>query len=101
MLDIYERWVGYWVDHAGAPDKFVHTYVGVIIWLLTALVLRKPLRHWLPLLAVFAAEAGNETIDRITHGSWQWHDTLRDYLATIAIPVVLSLALNLDRRLRK
>ena len=80
------------VARCPAPDKFAHTYAGLTIWLVSAVVLGKPLSSVWPLATVVAAELGNEIMDRFAHGSWMWHDTLTDMAATWFWPMVLSLA---------
>ncbi|MBW4329679.1 hypothetical protein KY084_02165 [Stakelama sp. CBK3Z-3] len=90
----YEQAIIWIVSLCPAPDKFAHTYAGLLLWLIAALVMRKPLRSPWPLLVVFVLEGANEGMDRISHGSWQWHDTLRDMAATWFWPVVLTAALR-------
>jgi hypothetical protein len=94
FLDQYERTIEHLVKLCPQPDKFAHTYAGLTIWLLAAIVLRKPLGSIWPLVVVLAAELGNEYIDFLTYGSWRWHDTLRDMAATWFWPTVLMLAIR-------
>lgn len=86
----YESWIGWIVGHCPAPDKFAHTYAGLIIWVAAALVLRSRRKSLAPLAVVIVAEVANECIDRVAHGSWMWHDTLGDVAATWFWPVVLT-----------
>ncbi|MDE8652252.1 hypothetical protein PYV00_11060 [Novosphingobium sp. H3SJ31-1] len=74
---------------APGKDKFVHLCVGMAIWIEAAIFLGKPLKAWTPLLIVALAEFGNETLDRLTHGSWRWTDTLGDIYATLFWPTLL------------
>ena len=76
------------------PDKIVHTYVGLGIWLGVAVVMRRPLASRLPLIAVIAAESGNELYDYLFRRSWNWHDTQGDMIATWFWPFVLFAALR-------
>jgi hypothetical protein len=45
-------------------------------------------------------ELGNEYIDRLAHGSWAWHDTIGDVIATLFWPFVLSFAMRLRPAIR-
>ncbi|BCA62015.1 hypothetical protein HMP09_1249 [Sphingomonas sp. HMP9] len=75
-------------------DKFAHTYAGLLLWLLTAILLRKPLSSRLPLVSLVVLEVGNEVIDRPAHGVWQWPDTLGDAAATWFWPFVIAASLR-------
>lgn len=55
-------------------DKALHAAAGLLIYWL------------LGILAVFIAAAGKEIIDYRTHGKPDW----LDFLATIAIPVIIE-----------
>ena len=99
LIALYERGVGWIVGHAGGSDKFVHTHAGLAIWLATSAFSRRPLGSALPLLTVAILEAGNETIDRLAHGSWRWSDTLGDIAATLFWPSVMTLCIRLKPRL--
>jgi hypothetical protein len=75
-------------------DKIVHTYVGLAIWLVAGVALRRPLSSVLPLLAVLAAEIGNEVYDVFFRTMWSWQDTKGDLIATWFWPCVLFAALR-------
>jgi hypothetical protein len=53
----------------------------------------------MPLAVVIAAEIGNEIMDRLYSGLWNWPDTLGDMAATWAWPIIFTLAILADRRL--
>lgn len=91
----YEQAIDWIVRHCPGPDKFVHTYAGLGIWLLAALVSRRPLHSPWTLVPLVALELANETIDRLAHGSWHWPDTLGDVAATWFWPFVLCACLRL------
>ena len=101
FLQTYEAVMAAIVDRAPGADKFAHSYVGLAIWLGAAMVLRRPLRSAVPLAVVVVAECINEGIDRLTYGSWRWHDTLGDALASWFWPLVLMLALRRCPGLRR
>ena len=96
----YERMINWIVSLCPAPDKFAHTFAGLAIWLLAALLLGKPLRSWAPLLTVIALECANEYMDYLAHGGVIWNGTGADMAATWFWPVVLFLALRIRPRLR-
>jgi hypothetical protein len=83
-----------------APDKFIHVQVGLAIWCLSALVLRRSLRSPVPLAICILAEVANEVLDRMAAGSWKWGDTAGDALATWFWPVVLFAILRFNKRAR-
>jgi hypothetical protein len=86
----YEAAITWIVSLCPPPDKFAHTYAGLAIWLVAALVLRRSLASVAPLLVVILAEVANEIVDRFAHGSWMWPDTLRDAAATWFWPLLLA-----------
>lgn len=89
-----------WVEHhSPGPDKFDHTYLGLVIWLGAAMLLRRPLRSFAPILVVVGLELANEAMDRLTVGRWIWPDTLGDVAATLWWPLCLCFLLR-TRRLR-
>ncbi|WCT73630.1 hypothetical protein PQ455_18800 [Sphingomonas naphthae] len=88
------------VTWTGQSDKFVHVHTGLLLWLLAALVLRKPLRSIWPFAIVALAEFVNELLDYVFYSAIDQGDTVADVVATLAWPLVLMLALNMNRRLR-
>ena len=94
FLEQYEQAVDRVVKLCPHPDKFAHTYAGLGIWVLAALIMRRPITSIWPLVAVVLFEVGNEYIDFLNHGSWRWHDTLGDMAATWFWPVTLMLLMR-------
>lgn len=94
FLQHYERLINWLVGLCPQPDKFAHTYAGLAIWLLAAMVMRRKLSSPWPVVVVAAFELGNEYIDRLTYGSWRWNDTLGDIAATLFWPLVIMLAMR-------
>jgi hypothetical protein len=82
------------VELAGGADKLVHLNVGLILWVAAALILRRPLRSFIPLLFVILIQIGNEIIDYAVRQSWTLEDMLLDTLATIGWPMLLWAALS-------
>lgn len=76
-------------------DRAAHISAGLLVWVMSALVLRLPLRDIRPLVVVFVVEALNELIDRLTWGSWRWRDTRGDLISTYAWPTILFITMKL------
>lgn len=97
LVNDYHGMVDWIVRASGQTDKFVHVQAGLIIWSLSALLAgRKQGSAW-PLAAVFLAEIGNEIMDRLYLGAWNWPDTVGDAAATWAWPILLSIFLSMER----
>lgn len=70
------------IDALGLSRDALHIFVGLIVFLGVALILRRPLGSWLPLLAAIAAALIGEAWDWIDdarrgfeHVAWRhWHD---------------------------
>ena len=82
----------------------LHLAAGVAIWLLLAMILRRSIADWLPLLGTAAIAAINEAVDLWVE-LWpslgtQLGEGARDLLATIAIPALLFVAVRLKPSLR-
>ncbi|WOK37135.1 hypothetical protein [Sphingomonas sp. C3-2] len=73
----------------GITNAECHIHAGLLIYLASSVILRKPLRSPVPLLIVIAAEAANEYFDRLSTGSWRWDDTVHDILFTLLWPAIL------------
>lgn len=74
-------------------DAWIHLIVGPVIFLLSALVMRKPISSWHPWFVVLALTMLNEIIDLVV-GIWprrtpRYGDTVSDFLLTMAIPTLL------------
>jgi hypothetical protein len=82
----------------GSTDKALHVHIGLAIFCLSSLLLRRPLRSWVPISIVALAEVANEVADRLFWGSWRWSDTLPDVAYSLFWPVALLLVLRLQKR---
>jgi hypothetical protein len=88
-----------WLEHAvGLNMDALHVYVGLAILLLTALVLRRPLKSPIPWLVLLALELANEYYDW-TYEIWPGPDRaiqaaegVRDIWNTMAVPTLLLVA---------
>lgn len=85
------------VAHAsGISMDAWHILVGFLLFLLSALVLRRGIAHPLPWLAVLLLEIGNEVYDLLVElwpdpGS-QLGEGVKDILLTMALPTLLFVA---------
>jgi hypothetical protein len=100
LITQYHAGIDWIVRESGQNDKFVHVQVGLIVWLLSAALLGQRLGRVLPLVLVILAEVGNELMDRLYLGRWNWPDTIGDAVATWAWPAVLTAVLAIDRARR-
>jgi len=102
FIDLYEQGITWvmWLVFGVGPDKLMHTWVGLGIWLLAALALRCPLRDWRPLAVLAVLEGANEVVDYIHAIGWTVSGTLGDVFTTFFWPVVLGLALRVFPVLR-
>jgi hypothetical protein len=75
----------------GIDDWLIHSQFGMIIFVLSAIALRKPLGSLLPVTLVVVGEGLNEYLDKLNYGSWRWPDTSRDLIFTIGWPFILFL----------
>lgn len=101
FIKAYEHAIDSVIALTWGQDKPVHMSAGLLIWLVSALVMRKGLRTPVTLFPVFSLEFANEIVDRIAHGSWRWPDTIGDFIATVLWPCILCLALGQFGGLRK
>jgi hypothetical protein len=85
------------IEHAVRIDHdALHVIVGVLLWLVLTLVLRRPITSWRPWLWVFAFILWNETVD-LWMEHWpdpgkQYGEGVRDVLLTMCLPLILMFA---------
>jgi hypothetical protein len=84
-------------DGTGASDSLLHVHAGLAVLLLARVITRRSLATPMPFLIVCVAEAANEIMDRLTHGSWRLTDTSLDILNTLFWPFVLMVGLRFRR----
>lgn len=81
------------VSATGLSKDALHVYVGLALFFLVVLALRKPVRSWVPLVSVFVAAAIGELMDMrddiATFGYWRWAASLHDVANTLFWPTVL------------
>lgn len=97
LADMYEALTVAIGDETGASDTLLHVHAGMFILLATRVITRKSLASFVPFTAVLIAALANEGLDRVTHGSWRWHNSIMDVLNTIFWPFVLMVGLRVRR----
>ena len=74
----------------------LHVIAGTFVWLLIALVLRRPVTSWLPLLGIFLVILLNELVDLWVEiwpeRGMQAGEAGKDLVTTLALPLVLMSA---------
>ena len=88
------------IERAGAvSNDAAHVIVGVLVHLVVAALLRRPLSAWLPWLAVLATLFINEAVDlwfeRWPSLAMQVGEAIKDLLLTMVLPTALMAALRL------
>ena len=85
------------IEHSVRIDHdALHVIVGVLLWLLFAMLARRPITSWYPWLWLFVIIAWNETVD-LWNEQWpdpgqQYGEGVKDLLVTMAVPTVMMLA---------
>ena len=77
----------------------LHLLVGVLLWIVLGLVLRRPLHTWRPWLWLLAAALWNEAVDLWVE-QWpdpgqQYGEGAKDLLLTMAVPTLIMLTARL------
>lgn len=85
------------IEHASVVSSdALHLLVGTLVWLLVALVLRKPITRWRPWLVLLGLIAFNEAVDlwieRWPDPAMQYGETAKDVVLTMVLPTVLMFA---------
>jgi len=74
----------------------LHVIVGVLVWLVSALLLRRPITSWRPFMWCFAIILWNETVDLWVE-QWpdpgmQYGEGVKDLVLTILVPALLTIS---------
>lgn len=93
------------IERAGMiSTDAMHVIAGVLLQLLFATILRRPLSAWLPWLAVLAVLLFNEAVDlwveRWPSLAMQIGEAVKDLLLTMLLPTALLVAFRLSPALR-
>lgn len=90
------------VTLTGLSKDALHIHVGLAVFLLAAVLLRRPLRSPVPWLAVLAVALAGETVDALDElrasGQWTLGAGVHDLANTLLWPTVLMLAARFARR---
>lgn len=97
LIAAYPSLIGAIVDAFHATHAEMHIHAGLAIYLLVQLVTRERRGSMIALNVVFAAEMGNELMDRLAYGSWRWGDTASDVLLTMLWPVAITVVSQIRR----
>ena len=93
------------VDALGLAKDALHVHFGLAVFLGVALAVRRPLSHWLPLAAAFAAALAGEAwdlLDTVRAGEpVAWRASWRDVANTVFWPLALFLLARRTRLLRR
>jgi TRAP-type uncharacterized transport system fused permease subunit len=89
------------IERAGTVSTdALHVIAGMLVQLLVALLLRRPLSAWLPWLAVLAALLFNEAVDlwveRWPSLPMQLTESIKDLVLTLLLPTALMVALRVS-----
>jgi hypothetical protein len=83
------------ISTLGLSRDALHVHVGLGIFMIAALLLRRPLSSPLPLALVFVAAVAGEGLDLRddlgTLGYWRWQASLGDIVNTVFWPFVVWL----------
>ena len=91
MIQEYLAWKVALGESTGMSENLVHVHVGLAIFVLTALLLRKRMRSWIPLTVVVALAVLNEAVDYLYGIQWDYISSGMDLINTILWPTVLFL----------
>jgi hypothetical protein len=103
-MDVLRAWEwtkNFLSDELQLTHAMLHVHVGLGLFVLFTLLLRRPPGSALPALLVFLVEASNEVMDfsRYHESGWPWiaAPTVHDLIETLLWPVVLTGAARLHR----
>jgi hypothetical protein len=85
------------IEHASiVTSDALHVLIGVALWVIAAVVLRRRLTEWLPWLVVLVAVLFNEAVDlwveQWPDAAMQYGESARDILLTLLLPTLLMAA---------
>jgi len=90
MVQIAKQFV---VSATGLSKDTLHVYTGLAVMFIAALVLRKPIRSFVPWLIVLAVAAAGESLDMrddfVYLGYWRWQSSLHDITNTMFWPSIM------------
>ncbi len=85
----------------GLSKDALHIYVGLTVFLVSAMLLKKPLRSIGPWLAVLAIAITGELLDMrddiLSLGHWRYMASMHDIINTLFWPTILMLVARLKK----
>lgn len=75
----------------GASEELLHLHAGLLIFVVTALVLRRRMRSPVPILCVVGFALANELLDIISGKGWRPLEPYFDVANTVFWPLILFL----------
>ncbi|MBR0553945.1 hypothetical protein [Stakelama marina] len=101
----YHAFIEWISQETGMSDSLLHVHTGMLVLVVARLLTRRSLGTFVPLMWVTIAEMGNEVMDRLWFGNWNWPDTSSDIANTLFWPALISIAVRLrpmiDGRVRR
>ena len=91
MIEDYLAWKSKLSGDMDISESLLHLHAGLLIFVVTALLLRKRMRSWIPLAVVVTLAVLNELIDYGYSPRWDLDASLKDLANTIVWPLVLFL----------
>ena len=91
MIEKYLAWKATLSGQMGISESLLHLHAGLAIFVVTALLLRKRMRSWIPLAVVVVLAMVNEMIDYRYSPGWDVGASLKDLANTIVWPLILFL----------
>lgn len=88
------------IEHfVSIPHESIHVIAGVLVWLVFALVGRRPVTAWWPWLGIFVVILWNETVD-LWMEQWpdpgqQYGEGAKDLFVTMIVPTIIMFAARL------
>jgi hypothetical protein len=99
FLEAYESTILGIIKSGYIGDKLYHLLAGLIIWLVVALVSRRPLNSWVPLTIIVVVELANEALDVLYGNATVW-GTVTDCVSTWFFPFAISAMIARSARRR-
>ncbi len=97
---LYHDQINWISQQTNLPDSILHIHAGLFIFLTVSLLTGRGFDRFFPLAAVVLLAVGNECLDRIHLGNWNWPDTRMDLFNTIFWPLSIFVVVHAQRLVR-
>lgn len=91
MIQDYLAWKAALGERTGMSESLIHVHAGLAIFVVTALLLKRRMRSWIPLAVVVTLALINELVDYKNGARWDLASSSLDFFNTILWPTVLFL----------